>query len=97
MEGFWIGAVKYCGITAVAGLVGYTIYPQIIASPYLKNLTHTELFALFALIVIMVFGLCLALVNAGSRSPGNNTVKIKGSIVHGNVQAGNNTTRGKNE
>ncbi|SDT06090.1 hypothetical protein SAMN05216198_3550 [Halopseudomonas litoralis] len=73
MEGFWIGAVKYCGITAVAGLVGYTIYPQIIASPYLKNLTHTELFALLVLIVIMVFGLCLALVNAGSkRSPGNN-------------------------
>lgn len=98
MEGFWIGAVKYCGITAVAGFVGYAIYPQIIASPYLKNLTHTELFALLALIVIMVFGLCLALVNAGVKSsPGNNTVKIKGSIVHGNVQAGNNTTHEKNE
>ena len=98
MEGFWIGAAKYCGITAVAGFVGYTIYPQIIASPYLKNLTHTELFALLALIVIMVFGLCLALVNASFKSsPGNNTLKIKGSIVHGNVQVGNNTAREKNE
>lgn len=94
MEGFWTSAVKYCGITAVAGFVGYSVYPQIIASPHLKNLTHTELFALLALIVILVFGLCLALVNAGTkRSPGNNTVTIKGSTVHGSVQAGNNTTR----
>lgn len=98
MEGFWTGALKYGGITTVAGFVGYTIYPQIIASPYLKNLTHTELFALLSLIVIMVFGLCLALVNAGTkRSPGNNTVNIKGSTVHGSVQAGNNITREKNE
>jgi len=94
MEGFWTSAVKYCGIAAVAGFVGYSVYPQIIASPHLKNLTHTELFALLALIVIVVFGLCLALVNAGTkRSPGNNTVTIKGSTVHGSVQAGNNTTR----
>lgn len=94
MEGFWTSAVKYCGITAVAGFVGYSVYPQIIASPLLKNLTHTELFALLALIVIVVFGLCLALVNAGTkRSPGNNTVTIKDSTVHGSVQAGNNTTR----
>lgn len=94
MDGFWKGTVKYCGIAAVAGFVGYTVYPQIIASPHLKNLTHTELFALLALIVIVVFGLCLALVNAGAtRSPGNNTVNIKGSTVHGNVQAGDNASR----
>lgn len=93
MDELWRGAVKYCGIAAVAGLVGYTVYPQIIASPYLKNLTHTELFALLVLIVIVVFGLCLALVNAGTkRSSGNNTVNIKGSTVHGKVQAGNNTS-----
>jgi ABC-type sugar transport system permease subunit len=94
MEGFWTSAVKYCGIAAVAGFVGYSVYPQIIASPYLKNLTHTELFALLGLIVIVVFGLCLALINAGAkRSLGNNTVNIKGSKVHGSVRAGNNTTR----
>lgn len=94
MNELWTGAVKYCGIAAVAGLVGYTVYPQVIASPYLKNLTHTELFALLGLIVIVVFGLCLALVNAGAkRSPGNNTVDIKNSTVRGNVQAGNNTSR----
>jgi ABC-type sugar transport system permease subunit len=94
MDEFWSGAVKYCGIAGVAGFLGYTVYPQIVASPYLKNLTHTELFALLGLIVIMVFGLCLALVNAGAkRSPGNNTVNIKGSTVHGSVQAGNNTSR----
>ncbi len=94
MEGFWTGAVKYCGIAAVAGFVGYAVYPHIIASPHLKNLTHTELFTLLCLIVIVVFGLCLALVNAGAkRGPSNNSVNIKGSTVHGNVQAGNNTTR----
>lgn len=94
MNELWKGAVKYCGISAVAGFVGYTVYPQIIASPYLKNLTHTELFSLLGLIVIVVFGLCLALVNAGARrGPGNNTVNIKGSTVRGNVQAGNNTSR----
>lgn len=93
MEGFWAGAVKYCGISAVAGFVGYTVYPQIIASPYLKNLTHTELFALMALIVVVVFGLCLALVNAGLKpKAGSNTVNLKRTTVHGNVQAGNNTT-----
>ncbi|WP_131183099.1 hypothetical protein [Stutzerimonas kirkiae] len=98
MEGFWTGAVKYGGITTVAGFVGYTVYPQIIASPYLKNLTHTELFALLSLIVIVVFGLCLALVNAAvKRNPENNTINIKGSTVHGNIQAGNNTVREKNE
>lgn len=94
MDELWRGAVKYCGIAAVAGFVGYKVYPQIIASPYLKNLTHTELFVLLVLIVVVVFGLCLVLVNAGTkRSPGNNTVSIKGSTVHGNVQAGNNTSR----
>ncbi|WP_035481559.1 hypothetical protein [Gallaecimonas xiamenensis] len=93
MEGFWTGAVKYCGIAAVAGFVGWKVYPQMIGSPYLKNLTHTELFALLALIVIVVFGLCLVLVNAGTkRGPGNNTVTITESTVHGDVQAGNNTT-----
>jgi ABC-type sugar transport system permease subunit len=93
MNELWMGVVKYCGIAALAGFVGYTIYPQIIASPYLKNLTHTELFALLGLIVIVVFGLCLALVNAGTkRSLGNNMINIKGSTVHGNIQAGNNTS-----
>lgn len=94
MNELWMGVVKYCGIAALAGFVGYTVYPQIIASPYLKNLTHTELFALLGLIVIVVFGLCLALVNAGAKHrPGNNMVNIKGSTVHGSVQAGNNTSR----
>lgn len=98
MEGFWIGAIKYCGIAAVAGLVGYKVYPQIITSPHLKNLTHTELFVLLCLIVIVVFGLCLALVNAGIKHRrGSNTVNIKRSTVHGNVQAGNNSNREKNE
>lgn len=93
MEGFWAGAVKYCGISAVSAFVGYTVYPQIIASPYLKNLTHTELFGLLALIVLVTFGLCLALVNAGLKpKPGSNTVTLKATTVHGNVQAGNNTT-----
>lgn len=96
MDKFWRDVVKYCGIAAVAGFVGYKVYPQIITSPYLKNLTHTELFALLGLIVIVVFGLCLALVNAGTkRNPENNTVNIKGSTVHGNVQAGSNTSRDK--
>ena len=94
MDELWRVVVKYCGIAAVAGFVGYTVYPQIIASSHLKNLTHTELFALLGLIVIVVFGLCLALVNAGTkRSPENNTINIKGSTVHGNVQVGNNTSR----
>ncbi|MEJ5904565.1 hypothetical protein V7V80_07725 [Pseudomonas kermanshahensis] len=64
--------------------------------PYLKNLTHTELFSLLGLIVIVVFGVCLALINA-SRKPaaGSNTINIEGSTVHGNVQAGNNTTHEK--
>lgn len=93
MEGFWAGAVKYCGISAVAAFVGYTVYPQIIASPYLKNLTHTELFALLALIVVVVFGLCLALVNAAIKpKAGSNIVNLRRTTVHGNVQAGNNTT-----
>lgn len=96
MDELWRDVVKYCGIAAVAGFVGYKVYPQIITSPYLKNLTHTELFAILGLIVIVVFGLCLALVNAGTkRNPKNNTVNIKGSTVHGNVQAGNNTSRDK--
>jgi ABC-type sugar transport system permease subunit len=96
MDEFWRDVVKYCGIAAVAGFVGYKVYPQIITSPYLKNLTHTELFALLGLIVIVVFGLCLTLVNAGTkRNPKNNTVTITGSTVHGNVQAGNNTSRDK--
>lgn len=92
MDELWKSAVKYCGIAAVAGFIGYTVYPQIIASPYLKNLTHTELFALLSLIVVVVFGLCLALVNAGiKRSPDSNSVNIRGTTIHGNVQAGNNT------
>lgn len=93
MEGFWIGALRYCGSTAVAGLVAYTIYPQILASPYLKNLTHSELLALMALVVVAAFFLCLAIINAGiKRSQGNNTITLKRSTVHGNVQAGNNST-----
>lgn len=96
MDAFWKNALKYgCSVT-IAGLVCYTIYPQIIASPYLKNLTHNELFVLMGLIVIVVFGLCIALINKGSKRPaGNNTVNIKGSTVHGSVRAGNNTTNKK--
>lgn len=94
MKGFWTVVVKACGIVGVAAFVGFTVYPQLITSPYLKNLTHTELFALFGLITVVVFGLCLALINASRKpAPGNNTVNIKGSTVHGNVQAGDNTTR----
>lgn len=93
MEGFWIGALKYCGSTAVAGLVAYTVYPQIIGSPYLKNLTHNELFALMGLVVLATFGLCLSVINAGiKRSTGNKSIILKGSTVHGNVQVGNNNT-----
>lgn len=93
MERFWIGALRYCGSTAVAGLVAYTTYPKILASPYLKNLTHSELLALIALVVVATFFLCLAIINAGiKRSQGNNTITLKRSTVHGNVQAGNNTT-----
>lgn len=66
MEGVWTGVLKYGRITTVAGLVGYTVYPQIIASPCLKNLTHTELFALLSLNTMVVFGFCLALVKTGS-------------------------------
>lgn len=93
MDAFWIGALKYCGSTAVAGLVAYTVYPQIITSPHLKNLTHNELLALMGLVVLATFGLCFALINAGiKRSTGNNSISLKGSTVHGNVQAGNNNT-----
>ena len=53
MDELWNGVVKYCGITAVAGFVGYTVYPLIIASPYLKNLTHTELFTLLGLCCVI--------------------------------------------
>ncbi|MFR0672099.1 hypothetical protein ACLUUI_03815 [Enterobacterales bacterium AW_CKDN230030176-1A_HGKHYDSX7] len=96
MEGFWTAVIKACGIACVAGFLCFIIYPQVITSPYLKNLTHTELFALLGLIVIVVFGVCLALINA-SRKPtaGSNTINIEGSTVHGNVQAGNNTTHEK--
>lgn len=94
MEGFWTVVVKACGIAGVAAFLGFIVYPQIITSPYLKNLTHTELFALFGLIAIVVFGVCLALISASRKhAPGSNTVNIKGSTVHGNVQSGNNTTR----
>ncbi|THJ33511.1 hypothetical protein E8K88_09535 [Lampropedia aestuarii] len=94
MEGFWIGALKYCGSTALAGFVGYTVYPQIIASSHLKNLTHSELFALMGLIVLATFGLCLAVINTSIKrgSGSKNSIKIKGSTIHGNVQAGNNNT-----
>lgn len=33
MEGVWTGVLKYGRITAVAGLVGYTVYPQIMPLP----------------------------------------------------------------
>jgi hypothetical protein len=96
MEGVWGSAIKYCGVSALAALVGYTVYPQIIASPYLKNLTHVELFILLALIVIVVFILCLVLVNAGiQRAAGSNIVNVKNSSVRGDVRAGNNTTNEK--
>ena len=91
MEKFWIGAMKYCGSTAVAGLVAYTVYPQIIASPHLKNLTHNELLTLMGLVVLTTFGLCLAVINTGiKRSTGNNSISLNRSTVHGNVRAGNN-------
>lgn len=93
MERFWIGALKYCGSTAVAGLVAYTVYPRIIDSPHLKNLTHSELFALMALVLLTTFGICLAVINASiKRSTGNNSISLKDSTVHGNVRAGNNNT-----
>lgn len=92
MDEFWKSAVKYCGSAALAGLLGYTVYPQIISSPYLKNLTHTELFALMCLLGVVTFALCVALINAGTKGrSGSNTVNIKGSTVHGSVRAGNDT------
>ena len=62
MEKLWQSAVKYCGITSVAGFFGYRFYPQIIGFLHLKNLTHTELFVLLSLIVVIVFNLCVILV-----------------------------------
>jgi|SRR5690554_784202 len=98
MEGFWIGAARLCGAPAVAGFVAYTIYPQIIASPHLKNFTHIQILGLLGLISVLVFVLCLAIINSVvKRVSGNNTVKIKNSTVIGNIQAGNNTTHNKNE
>ncbi len=94
MEGFWAVVVKACGTAGVAAFLGFIVYPQIITSPYLKNLTHTEVFALFGLIAVVVFGVCMALISASrKRAQGSNTINVKGSTVHGNVRAGNNTTR----
>lgn len=100
MEEFWKASLKYCGSAAIAGLLGYTVYPQVISSPYLKNLTHTELFALHCLLVVVTFALCLALINAGTKrstGTGNNSVNIKTSTIHGSVRVGNNTTHKENE
>ena len=91
MDEFWKSAVKYCGSAALAGLLGYTVYPQIISSPYLINLTHTELFALMCLLVIVTFALSVALINSTKGRSGSNTVTIKGSTVHSSVRAGNDT------
>lgn len=93
MEELWKPALKYCGSAALAGLLGYTIYPQIITSPYLKNLTHTELFALLSLVVVATFCLCIVLINiVTKRGSGSNIVNIKNSTVHGPVRAGDSTT-----
>ena len=62
MEKLWQSAVKYFGIITVAGFVGYKVYPQIIGFLHLKNLTHTELFVIFSLIVVIVFNLCVILI-----------------------------------
>ncbi|WP_410481647.1 hypothetical protein ACJ70E_08025 [Pseudomonas plecoglossicida] len=92
MDEFWIHAVKVCGSGAIAGLLGYTVWPSIIASPYLEKLSPPLLFALLIMLMLVTFITCLALIKVASgRSAGNNTVNIKGSTIHGSVQAGNNT------
>lgn len=91
MEEFWKVALRYCGSGAVAGLVGWTIYPQILSSPFLKNLTHNELFALMCLIVVATFALCVALISVGTKPKhSGNTLSMKGSTVHGSVRVGDN-------
>jgi hypothetical protein len=98
MDDFWKSVAKKSAGVAAAGVISYKIYPLVLESPYLKNLTHTELLIVIGLIVLLVFGLCLALVNVSTeRSPGNNTVNIKGSTVYGNVRAGNNISNNVDE
>ncbi|NWL22157.1 hypothetical protein [Pseudomonas umsongensis] len=93
MEEFWKSALTYCGSAAIAGVLGYVIYPQIISSPYLKNLTHNELFALMSLLIVVTFAICAMLINATTkRRAGGNTVVIKSSTIHGSVRAGDNGT-----
>ncbi|MDH0747968.1 hypothetical protein N5D61_16680 [Pseudomonas sp. GD03842] len=93
MDEFWKSALKYCGSAALAGLLGWTIYPQVLSSPYLKNLTHGELFGLLCLIVVATFVLCVTLINIGTKSKlhGNN-LTMKGSVIHGSVQVGDNNS-----
>jgi len=94
MDKFWLSALKTSPTLAIGGGLAYFIYPSIIASPYAKNLNHSELFWLLALIVVVTFFIALSIVNSSSsKKNSGNTISIKNSTISGSVVGGNNNPK----
>lgn len=93
MEAFWSTALKYCGSAAIGGFVAYGIYPLLITAPILKNLNSNQLFVLLGLIAVLVFIICVFLINIMRTKPNaGNTIIVKKSKVRGGITGGNRTS-----
>lgn len=93
MDAFWGTAIKYCGSAAIGGFVAYSTYPLLVTAPILKNLNSNQLFALLSLIAVLVFFICVFLINIMRTKPNpGNTIIVKKSKVRGGITGGNRTS-----
>ncbi|MCK9818140.1 hypothetical protein M1B35_29430 [Pseudomonas sp. MAFF 302046] len=90
MENFWSTALKYGGSATVGAFVAYSVYPALISSPILKNLNSTQLFVLLCLVAVLVFFICVLLINLVKSKPqGGNVITVSKSKVRGGITGGN--------
>lgn len=89
MDTFWSVAIKASGATAISGLLIYTIYPLILASPAIATLDQKLQALVLFIIATLTFIIAYKIIprRPTTKTSGNN-ISITGSNVHGGIVGG---------